>query len=143
MPGQYIAVSLAGIQNRILYPAGTDITAGSGTILLVDDEKVILAVNLPMLEKLEYTVFTAEGGRQAIELFDANHDRIAMVILDMIMPDLDGVAVFGHLYRQNSPDLSGPAAFQAGSSVPATVPWNNCAPKSSCATTFTTGCAPM
>jgi two-component system cell cycle sensor histidine kinase/response regulator CckA len=78
-------------------PATTDLAAGHETILLVDDEKVIVEVNRPMLEKLGYTVLTAEGGRQAIEVFDANHDRIDMVVLDMIMPDLGGGAVFDHL----------------------------------------------
>jgi CheY-like chemotaxis protein len=81
-----------------------DLTAGSETILLVDDEKVIVAVNRPMLEKLGYTVLTAEGGREAIEVFDANHDRIDMVILDMIMPDLGGGAVFDHL-KSVQPDV--------------------------------------
>jgi CheY-like chemotaxis protein len=85
-------------------PASTDLTAGSETILLVDDEKVILTVNRPMLEKLGYTVLTAEGGRKAIELFDAHHDRIDMVILDMIMPDLGGGAVFDHL-KSVQPDV--------------------------------------
>jgi two-component system, cell cycle sensor histidine kinase and response regulator CckA len=85
-------------------PAATDLTAGSETILLVDDEKVIVDVNRPMLEKLGYTVLTAEGGREAIEVFDANYDRIDMVILDMIMPDLGGGAVFDHL-KKVSPDI--------------------------------------
>ena len=74
-----------------------DLIAGNETILLVDDEKVIVNVNRPMLEKLGYTVLTAESGREAIEMFDAHHGRIDMVILDMIMPDLGGGAVFDHL----------------------------------------------
>jgi two-component system, cell cycle sensor histidine kinase and response regulator CckA len=85
-------------------PATTDLAAGRETILLVDDEKVIVAVNQPMLEELGYTVLTAEGGRQAIEVFDANEDGIDMVILDMIMPDLGGGAVFDHL-KSVRPDI--------------------------------------
>ena len=82
----------------------TDLSAGSETILLVDDEKVIVDVNQPMLEKLGYTVLAAGGGHEAIEVFDANHDRIDMVILDMVMPDLGGGAVFDHL-KKARPDI--------------------------------------
>ncbi|MEJ2154071.1 MAG: PAS domain S-box protein [Desulfobacteraceae bacterium] len=79
-------------------PGAKDALArGSETILLVDDEELILKVNKPMLEKLGYTVLTASGGRQAVEIFNAQHERIDMVILDMIMPDLGGGAVFDHL----------------------------------------------
>jgi len=70
---------------------------GSGTILLVEDEKVILNVGRSMLEQLGYDVIVAEGGLAAIELFDNNTEKIDLVILDMIMPDLGGVAVFNHL----------------------------------------------
>jgi CheY-like chemotaxis protein len=82
----------------------TDLSAGTETILLVDDEEVIVTVNQPMLEKLGYTVMTASGGREAIAVFDANQDRIDMVILDMIMPDLGGGAVFDHL-KSARPDI--------------------------------------
>jgi two-component system cell cycle sensor histidine kinase/response regulator CckA len=85
-------------------PEMTDLTAGNETILLVDDEKVILTVNRPMLETLGYTVLTAESGREAISVFDANHERIDMVVLDMIMPDLGGGAVFDHL-KSVQPDI--------------------------------------
>ncbi|MDD5531933.1 MAG: response regulator, partial [Syntrophales bacterium] len=66
---------------------------GSETILLVDDEQVILTVNGEMLEKLGYKVLMAKGGREAIEIFRGNPD-IKLVILDMIMPDLGGREVF-------------------------------------------------
>ena len=49
-----------------------------------------------MLEKLGYTVLTANGGKEAIEVFDVDIERIDMVILDMVMPDLGGGAVFDH-----------------------------------------------
>jgi PAS domain S-box-containing protein len=73
---------------------------GSETILLVDDEQVILDVNREMLEKLGYRVLTAKGGREAIDAFRANTD-IHVVILDMIMPDLSGREVFNALREMN------------------------------------------
>jgi len=77
--------------------ARDSLARGSETILLVDDEKVILDVNKPMLENLGYTVLAASGGREAIDVFKAANQKIDMVILDMIMPDLGGGAVFDHL----------------------------------------------
>jgi DNA-binding NtrC family response regulator len=71
---------------------------------LVDDEELILNVNKPMLEKLGYTVLTASGGREAIDIYNAQHERIDMVILDMIMPDLGGGAVFDH-FKSVQPDV--------------------------------------
>jgi two-component system, cell cycle sensor histidine kinase and response regulator CckA len=70
---------------------------GSGTILLVDDEKMILTVNRAMLEKMGYTVLEAHGGKAAVDVFTRFNDRIDMVILDMIMPDLGGGAVYDRM----------------------------------------------
>ncbi|MGD9223248.1 MAG: PAS domain S-box protein [Desulfobacteraceae bacterium] len=77
---------------------------GSETILIVDDEDVVLDVNKPMLESLGYTVLTASGGREAIKIFDADYRRIDMVILDMIMPELGGGVVFDH-FKETNPDV--------------------------------------
>ncbi len=81
-----------------------DLATGTETILLVDDEKVIVQVNKPMLEKLGYKVLAAQGGREAITVFDKHHATIDMVVLDMIMPDLSGGAVFDHL-KAVKPDV--------------------------------------
>jgi two-component system, cell cycle sensor histidine kinase and response regulator CckA len=96
----YLPASDVAVQKR---PATKGALArGSETILLVDDEPFILKVNKPMLEKLGYTVLTASGGFEAIDIYNAEHERIDMVVLDMIMPDLGGGAVFDHLKRVRS-----------------------------------------
>ena len=98
----YLPASDTSVQKR---PAVKGrLSRGSETILLVDDEPFILKVNKPMLEKLGYTVLTASGGRDAIEIYGAENGRIDMVILDMIMPDLGGGAVFDHL-KSIQPDV--------------------------------------
>ncbi len=63
---------------------------GAGTILMVDDEKMILAVGAQMLQRLGYEVLTASGGREAVRIYERHADRIGLVILDFIMPDLGG-----------------------------------------------------
>ncbi len=70
------------------------IVEGDETILLVDDEEMILDVGVQFLEKLGYTVLEAKGGREAIQIYQENKDNIDMIILDMIMPDMGGSEVY-------------------------------------------------
>ncbi len=67
---------------------------GSETILLVDDEEMIRDIGRKMLEKLGYEVLTAADGRQALALFQRHQDRIDLVLLDMVMPEMGGKEVF-------------------------------------------------
>jgi PAS domain S-box-containing protein len=75
---------------------------GSETILVVDDEKIIAETGQIMLEELGYTVLTANSGQAAIETYIQNKDRIALVILDMIMPNMSGRETFEALKRVNT-----------------------------------------
>ena len=70
---------------------------GTETVLLVDDEQIVLDVGKPMLERLGYQVLSAAGGREAIEVYHRQKGKIDLVILDLIMPDLAGGAVFDRL----------------------------------------------
>ena len=67
---------------------------GSGTLLIVDDEELVLNVGVNMLEKLGYTVLAAKNGTEAVDIFEANKDKIKMVILDIIMPGMGGGEVY-------------------------------------------------
>jgi len=77
---------------------------GTETILLVDDEQMILEVGKELLEALGYTVIPARNGKEAIEIFMKDKKRIDMVILDMIMPDMGGRETFDRL-KQINPDI--------------------------------------
>jgi len=63
---------------------------GSETVLLVDDEGMIVDVAREILKSLGYTVLCAGGGREALEIYQRHRDEIDIVILDMVMPDLSG-----------------------------------------------------
>jgi len=71
--------------------------AGDETILVVDDEPIITETGQVMLEELGYTVLTARSGAEAERLFREHRDRIHLVVLDMIMPDLGGSDTFDRL----------------------------------------------
>ncbi len=61
-----------------------------GTVLLADDEEMILEIGAQMLKRLGFNVIGAENGRKAIELFQDNKEIVDIVILDLVMPDLGG-----------------------------------------------------
>jgi two-component system cell cycle sensor histidine kinase/response regulator CckA len=70
---------------------------GSETVLLVDDEVKIIEVARPMLEYLGYQVISAQSGEQAVDVFRRKADEIDLVILDLIMPGMDGGKVFDRI----------------------------------------------
>jgi PAS domain S-box-containing protein len=88
----FLPASESGIEGNA--EADARLIRGSGTLLIVDDEELVLDVGANMLEKLGYTVLKAHNGTEAVDIFTANHDKIKMVILDIIMPDMGGGAVY-------------------------------------------------
>ena len=72
---------------------------GSGTLLLVDDEDSVLTVGKRMLAELGFMVLTASNGREAVEVFTDNKGSISCVILDLTMPQMNGVETFRALKR--------------------------------------------
>jgi len=82
-----------------------EIEYGQGTVLLVDDEEMILDVGRMMLEKLGYRVVTAGSGTEAIDLFENERKEIDLVILDMIMPGMGGGETYDQL-KAIDPDVT-------------------------------------
>ena len=70
---------------------------GSETLLLVDDQAIVTRVGKKMLESLGYTVFTAQHGKEAIDACKKYKDKIDLVILDMIMPEMGGKETYERL----------------------------------------------
>jgi len=68
----------------------TTLLRGTESVLLVDDEDMIIDVGQEILEEMGYKVFLARSGKEAIETYEKNKHEIDMVILDMIMPDMGG-----------------------------------------------------
>ena len=58
------------------------------TVLLVDDEEIVIGVGKQMLEKLGFSVLTATSGKEALDIYRINKDKIGLVVLDMIMPGM-------------------------------------------------------
>ncbi len=99
----YLPASESEVSGQIS-EVSEDVRHGDETILLVDDEDMIIDVGEQLLEKMGYTVLSARSGKEAIEIYEQKKDKVDMVILDMIMPDMGGGETFDRLKGTN-PDI--------------------------------------
>ena len=75
------------------------------TILLVEDEPNVLEVNQIILAELGYRTINASNGKQALEIYARHKAEIALVLTDMVMPEMDGLALIEALKAEN-PDVN-------------------------------------
>ncbi|HEY9637718.1 MAG TPA: response regulator [Coleofasciculaceae cyanobacterium] len=101
--GSQFKVYLPASQSTVL-PTDDDLELLFGQqelILVVDDEAAICETTKTMLETYNYRVLTASDGIEAIALFAQHQDKIQGVLIDMMMPSLDGLAIIPLLHRFN------------------------------------------
>jgi two-component system, cell cycle sensor histidine kinase and response regulator CckA len=87
-------------------PAG-----GGETLLVAEDQPLVRDLVVRTLRQLGYTVLVASDGQEALEIFEREPARIALVVLDAIMPRAGGRQAFGQMLARR-PDL--PALFMSG-----------------------------
>jgi len=93
--------SAEGVQTTPETPP-SPIPGGRGeTILLVEDEPLVLAALRAMLEQLGYRVLTATNGQEALAVYSQHRREIALVLADLVMPVMDGGALFRALQAQD------------------------------------------
>ena len=76
----------------------------SANILLIEDDKTVREMAKSMLAMLECNVFTAENGKKAVEIYKEKYNEIDVVILDVIMPELNGMDTYIKL-KEINPDV--------------------------------------
>jgi signal transduction histidine kinase/CheY-like chemotaxis protein len=79
-----------------------DNLTGSQTILMVDDEDVLLTMGQMILSSFGYTVLTANSGHKALEVFKQSTVPIDLVITDLVMPSMGGRELMENLRRISS-----------------------------------------
>ena len=77
---------------------------GTETILLIDDETVVLDITKQLLEKLGFRVLTAHNGKEAVYIAENYEGTIEVALLDLGMPVMDGYEAFPML-QQRRPDM--------------------------------------
>jgi len=109
----YLPASEEAIQAEPV-PSFQPILKGTETVLLVDDEPKVLDICERFLKSLGYSVLTATNGFQALETYEKNKAIIDAVVIDMIMPGMNGKELFTRL-RAIQPSLK--ALVSTGYSV--------------------------
>ena len=105
--GSTFTIYLPASQKRIEKAIKTTtigVTKGDETVLLVDDEEVILEAGIDLLINMGYEVLTARDGKEAIEVYEKNLDDIDIAILDMVMPIMGGGEAYDRMKEKN-PDI--------------------------------------
>ncbi len=104
--GACFSIYLPASEKTILASAGLKdrFVAGSETVLLVDDEEAIREVGQELLEALGYRVLLSGDGKDALDVYKKNRDRIDIVLLDIVMPHMGGGEVYEKIKGIN-PDV--------------------------------------
>jgi two-component system cell cycle sensor histidine kinase/response regulator CckA len=97
-PAAYIAGTLSAAE-EVARAASADLT-GHGTILLVEDEEGLRALNARGLTSRGYTVLEAGNGVEALEVIEKQGD-VDLVVSDVVMPEMDGPTLLKELRRRN------------------------------------------
>ena len=100
------APALAGAlaaADQVKRVASADLT-GEGTILLVEDEEGLRALNARGLASRGYTVLEAGNGVEAIDVLEKSDGRVDLVVSDVVMPEMDGPTLLREL-RNRNPEL--------------------------------------
>ena len=77
---------------------------GTGTVLLADDEELVLKVGKELLETMGYRVLIARDGKETIEVYEKNRDDVDIVVLDMVMPNIGGGEAYDRM-KEINPDI--------------------------------------
>ncbi len=91
----------SGKKVRKVLRTADEITKTTGTVLLVDDEDMILEVEKELLEVLGHEVLTARGGKEAVEVYKKKGDKIDLVLMDMVMPNMGGGEAYDRMKEIN------------------------------------------
>jgi two-component system, cell cycle sensor histidine kinase and response regulator CckA len=105
-PAEIEAPAIAGAlaaANEVKRAASADLT-GEGTILLVEDEEGLRALNARGLASRGYTVLEAGNGIEAIDVLEKSNRTVDLVISDVVMPEMDGPTLAREL-RSRNPNL--------------------------------------
>lgn len=74
---------------------------GTETVLLVGDQEAVINVGKAVLHTLGYDVILAKNGKEAVETFHSNREKIDLMILDMIMPGMSGAETYDEIKKIN------------------------------------------
>ncbi len=102
----YLPATAMSTPARQAYTDGADSSGwrGHGTVLLVEDEEMIIDIAKSLLEEMGFLVVEAANGAEALEQYQMHENEITLVLTDIGMPVMDGYALIREL-KQRTPRL--------------------------------------
>lgn len=89
------------------------------TIMVVDDESLVLSMVTRSLEQQGYSVLAARSGERGVACFEEHYDQIKLVLTDIVMPSMSGPEMVDRILRQKA---SVKVLFMTGYGAQATLP---------------------
>ncbi|MCP5096201.1 MAG: PAS domain S-box protein, partial [Chloroflexi bacterium] len=99
----YLPAVIEKIDNKSTKPLTTIPQGGGETILLVEDNPILLEATHAILESLNYQVVTASNGKEALDVYSAQSQQIHLILTDVVMPKMDGVKLAKELQMHSPP----------------------------------------
>ena len=89
-------------QAKVVHDLTSDVSdlSGTQTILMIDDEDLLLTMGEMVLSSYGYRVLTANSGQKALDIFAEKSSEIDLVITDLVMPNMSGRELIERLRRQ-------------------------------------------
>jgi two-component system, cell cycle sensor histidine kinase and response regulator CckA len=81
--------------------SGEERSSAGQTLLIVDDEEMLVELVRRMVIRQGYSALIATSGEEALSLYEQDKDKINLVITDLIMPGMDGKALAEELMRRD------------------------------------------
>ncbi len=88
------AIKAEDVKKATIVESATEMPKGEGTILIIEDEEEVMNVIRAVLERLGYRMLEAKTGREAVEIAETFDGDIALAILDIKLPDIQGDKVY-------------------------------------------------
>ena len=94
-----ILLPLSDTEEVVDIQSPVDGFSGTGTILIIDDEEVMRETAKALLENIGYSILLAKDGVEGRDIFEEEQDSIDLVILDMVMPEMNGRDCFWEIKK--------------------------------------------
>lgn len=99
----YFPVQASGEPEAAVEIGAPGVSPAAGTVLLVEDEENLRLTTTKALQRAGYQVLAAEDGHEALEFYEANAERIDLILSDLILPKMNGSQLYRKLVDRHGP----------------------------------------
>jgi DNA-binding response OmpR family regulator len=90
------------MQNKLSHPPSDSEQKECPYLLLIDDDQMVLDILQEILKPLKISIVCARSGEEAMNLFNKQQDQIKLVLLDLFLPDMNGIEIYKQIVEARS-----------------------------------------